>query len=138
MEKCFICLSEGVVATDLSEAWIKELKHRDLVPYACTKCEEKWIANNIKAMYSEDGKSIGINDDTIPIKDRQQYLWEKYKIVYDRNLFAFGIRELDGSKVIDIYVEDDESLYLKTSFNEYWLNDLMKVAQKIKKILKKR
>lgn len=132
MKNCSICKSEGIKAVDLSEYWLKELKYRNLIPYECPKCGDKWIANDRNEIYSEDGLSISINNDMIPIEERKSYLWNKYKVVYNGELFALGIREIDENKIIDIYIEDDETLYLIKSFHKNWLNDLINVSQEIK------
>ena len=138
MKNCFICKSEGIKAVDLSEDWLKELKNRNLIPYECPKCGDKWIANDKDEIYSKDGNSISINNDMMSIEERKSYLWDKYKVVYNGELFALGIREIDKNKIIDMYIEDDESLYLIKSFHENWLNDLINVSQKMKLKLNKK
>ena len=138
MRNCSVCKSEGIKAIDLSEAWIKELKNRGLIPYECPKCGDKWIANDKDEIYSKDGNSISINNDMMSIEERKSYLWDKYKVVYNGELFALGIREIDKNKIIDMYIEDDESLYLIKSFHENWLNDLINVSQKMKLKLNKK
>mgnify|MGYP006946979628 CR=1 FL=1 len=138
MKNCFICKSEGIKAVDLSEDWLKELKNRNLIPYECPKCGDKWIANDRNEIYSEDGLSISINNDMMSIEERKSYLWDKYKVVYNGELFALGIREIDKNKIIDMYIEDDESLYLIKSFHENWLNDLINVSQEMKIKLNKK
>ena len=83
MKNCFICKSEGIKAVDLSEDWLKELKNRNLIPYECPKCGDKWIANDRNEIYSEDGLSISINNDMMSIEERKSYLWDKYQVVYN-------------------------------------------------------
>lgn len=124
MQDCFMCKSQGVVATGLPEDWIRGLKRRNLIAYECPKYGDKWIGNDRNEMYSRDGSSISINDDMISKEERKKYLWDKYKVIYDVELFALGATEIDGNEIIDIYVEDDKSLYLKKSFHRDWLKDL--------------
>lgn len=136
MKNCFICQTEGIIATDLSKEWLKELRNRNLIPYECPKCGDKWISNDKNEMYSKDGNSISINNDIMPIEERKRYLWNKCKVIYNGELFALGIREIDENKIIDMYIEDDENLYLYKSFHENWLNDLINVSQQMKLKLK--
>lgn len=90
MKYCFMCKAEGIRYTELSEVWQKELKTRNLIAYECPICGDKWIGNDTKQMYSKDGKGIYANTDAIPIEERQKYLWDKYNVIYDGELF--GIR----------------------------------------------
>ena len=49
---------------------------------------------------------------------------------------CFALRFIKGGSpdgCLELYIEDDESYHLKTSFNHLWLNDLATVVEKAKK-----
>lgn len=46
---------------------------------------------------------------------------------------CFGLRFVTGGApegIVELYIEDDENFFLKTSFNHFWFDDLLQVVQK--------